>query len=103
MSDTSPSYAKEDIVEHAVEVDEELDALEGYVLDASLYRDGAARLKKTPDGKTVLIPQPSESANDPLNWPASKKYYTIAVIAFIAFLPDYTAGSGIVTVIPQAL
>lgn len=25
-------------------------------------------LKKTQDGKTVLIPQPSDSSNDPLNW-----------------------------------
>jgi MFS family permease len=26
--------------------------------------------KKTPDGKIILDPQPEDSANDPLNWPA---------------------------------
>ncbi|KAI9691534.1 MAG: hypothetical protein M1822_007605 [Bathelium mastoideum] len=103
MSDSPRSFPKELIVERDVEVDEETDALEGYVLDASLYRDGAARLKKTTDGSTVLIPQPSGSPDDPLNWSAGKKYYILAVIAFLAFLPDYTAGTGIVTVIPQSI
>jgi hypothetical protein len=26
-----------------------------------------ASLKKTPDGKTILVPQPSDDPNDPLN------------------------------------
>ncbi|SPQ19724.1 8e0c413c-727a-4b3e-8ad0-179a15abbf63 [Thermothielavioides terrestris] len=29
--------------------------------------------KKTPDGKIILEPQPEESANDPLNWPAWRR------------------------------
>ncbi|KAL9093484.1 MAG: hypothetical protein Q9165_003879 [Trypethelium subeluteriae] len=103
MSDSPRSFPKEPVIERETEVDEELDALEGYVLNASLYKDGATRLKKTHDGSTVLIPQPSESPDDPLNWNAEKKFYTLAVIAFVAFLPDYTAGTGIVTVIPQSI
>ncbi|KAK4125079.1 MFS general substrate transporter [Parathielavia appendiculata] len=29
--------------------------------------------KKTPDGKIILEPQPEDSANDPLNWPAWRR------------------------------
>ncbi|KAL2198771.1 general substrate transporter [Corynascus similis CBS 632.67] len=29
--------------------------------------------KKTPDGKIILDPQPEDSANDPLNWPAWRR------------------------------
>jgi MFS family permease len=29
--------------------------------------------KKTPDGRIILDPQPEESANDPLNWPAWRR------------------------------
>ena len=33
----------------------------------------AAEKKKTADGKIVLEPQPEDSANDPLNWPAWRR------------------------------
>lgn len=29
--------------------------------------------KKTSDGKIILVPQPEESANDPLNWPSWRR------------------------------
>ncbi|KAI9710563.1 MAG: hypothetical protein M1820_002699 [Bogoriella megaspora] len=82
-------------------VDEEVDAIEGYVIDASLYPEHAARLKTTNDGKTVLIPQPSDDPDDPLNWQRRKKYWILAVVTYTAFLADYTSGAGIVVVIPQ--
>ncbi|KAK8069608.1 hypothetical protein PG994_006224 [Apiospora phragmitis] len=37
-------------------------------------------LKHDPTGKTVLVPQPSESPNDPYNWPRWKKeLFTVAI------------------------
>ena len=85
------------------EVDEELEALDGYMLDPSLYPDSAARLKTTADGRYVLIPQPLDTPDDPLNWSSGKKALTVAIIAYIAALADYTGGTAIITVIPQAM
>ena len=85
-----------------VTIDETIDAVEGYIVDADNYEHGS-NLKTTADGRIALIPQPSDSPDDPLNWLPSKKAITLAIIGFIAFLPDYTAGTGIVTLIPQAM
>ncbi|KAF2233012.1 hypothetical protein EV356DRAFT_524861 [Viridothelium virens] len=75
MSDSPRSFPKEPVVELEIVVDEELNALGGQVLDASLYKDGAARLKPTRrDGSTVLIPRPNESLDDPLSWSAAEKH-----------------------------
>lgn len=44
--------------------------------------DGAAPglLKLDPTGQTVLVPQPSDSPNDPYNWPRWKKeMFTVAI------------------------
>jgi hypothetical protein len=41
-----------------------------------------AGLKTTQDGKTILIPQPSDDPNDPLNWTWLKKN-----TVFLALLP----------------
>lgn len=87
---------------NVVTIDEKKEAIEGYVVGADNY-DNSSHLKKTADGRTALIPQPSDSPDDPLNWTSGKKAITLAIIGFIAFLPDYTAGTGIVTVIPQAM
>ena len=103
MSELLHHFPKGPVVRQALEVDEEIDALDGYVLDAKLYNDGAAGLKKTSDNAIVLIPQPSQSPDDPLNWNARRKQYIVAVVAFLAFLPDYTAGTSIIPVIPQSL
>lgn len=90
---------------HAVtaEVDEEVEALEGYVVDPSHYADNAARLKTSDDGRYVLIPQPLDTSDDPLNWDARKKRWIVAIIAYIALLADYTGGTAIITVIPQSM
>lgn len=84
-------------------VDEETEALEGYVVDPGHYANNAARLKTSSDGRFVLIPQPLDSPNDPLNWPEGKKRWIVAVIAFIALLADYTGGTAIITVLPQSM
>ncbi len=85
------------------EIDEEEEALNGYVLDPSRYPHNAAHLKTTQDGRFVLIPQPLDTPDDPLNWPSRKKWVIVAIMAYIAFLADYTGGTAIITVIPQAL
>lgn len=77
----------------------------GYVVDLNLidkndpkYRD----LKLAPDGHTVLIPQPSDDPNDPLNWSQTKKNIILFVISATAFLPDYGSATGAVTLLPQS-
>lgn len=87
---------------NAVTIDEEKCALEGYIVGADNY-DDSGTLKRTPDGRIALVPQPSDDPDDSLNWSPTKKAITLAIIAYIAFLPDYTAGAGIVTLIPQAM
>src|SRR5271163_2482653 len=37
-------------------------------------------LKHAPDGKTVLAPQPSDSPNDPLNWPTWRKDFVLFIL-----------------------
>lgn len=86
-----------------LQVDEDFEALDGYVLDTSKYQDPNHSLKTTADGRIALIPQPSDSKDDPLNWSSKKKAMVLAIIAFIAFQADYTSGVGNVTVVPQAL
>ncbi|KAJ5643407.1 MFS transporter [Penicillium longicatenatum] len=98
MSSTDPRKSLE-----GLGVDEEVEALEGYVVDPSHYASNAARLKTTSDGRFVLIPQPLDSPSDPLNWSERKKLWIVAVIAFIALLADYTGGTAIITVLPQSV
>lgn len=86
----------------AIEVNELQEALDGYVLDPARYPNNAAGLKTTADGKYVLIPQPSDSDRDPLNWSRRKKFVMLGIVAYIAALADYVGGTAIITVIPQA-
>lgn len=44
-------------------------------------RADADHLKRTKDG-TVLIPQPSDSPNDPLNWPFWRKFMLMLTITY---------------------
>lgn len=74
---------------------------EGYVIDAS---DPAhANLKRARDGHTILLPQPSDDPNDPLNWSWFKKHVILIIISMTAFLPDYGSATGAVTLLPQAV
>ncbi|KAL2863368.1 major facilitator superfamily domain-containing protein [Aspergillus lucknowensis] len=79
---------------------EQLGEREGYVLDTAHAQQ--QNLKTTPDGKTVLIPQPSNSPNDPLNWSSFRKHLILIVVSATAFLPDYGSATGAVTLLPQA-
>ena len=102
MSSITPESKENTFEKNAVTIDEKKIAIEGYIVGADNY-DDRSNLKKTADGRIALIPQPSNSPDDPLNWSPAKKAITLAIIGFIAFLPDYTAGTGIVTLIPQAM
>jgi hypothetical protein len=76
-------------------------------------------LKLAEDGKTVLIPQPSDDPNDPLNWSRARKLTILLVVTCTSFLPgafkspspihyayrnavDFGSAAGAVTLIQQA-
>lgn len=82
---------------------DEIGELEGYIVDVSLIRDKSLveRLKLAKDGRTILIPQPSDDPRDPLNWSWWKKHVTLIVISMTAFLPGYGSATGAVPLIPQ--
>ena len=73
---------------------------EDYVADI----EGASRsnLKTARDGHTILIPQPSYSPLDTLNWSQTRKHVILIIVSFAAFLPDYGSATGAVTLLPQA-
>ncbi|KAI7543216.1 MFS general substrate transporter [Hortaea werneckii] len=54
----------------------------GYVLDADKITTDDGSLKTAKDGHTILVPQPSENLNDPLNWPWWKKHAVLLTISF---------------------
>jgi hypothetical protein len=83
---------------------DEIGEVNGYIVDVSLITDKSLveRLKLAPDGKTILIPQPSDDPHDPLNWSWFKKHLTLIIISMTAFLPDYGSATGAVALIPQA-
>ncbi|THX05344.1 MFS general substrate transporter [Aureobasidium pullulans] len=73
---------------------------EGYVADI----EGALQtnVKTAKDGHTVLIPQPSDSPSDSLNWSWTRKHLVLIIISLASFLPDYGSATGAVTLLPQA-
>nr|KAK5443999.1 hypothetical protein LTR18_005260 [Exophiala xenobiotica] len=79
---------------------------EGYLLDeaqlkAKLGLAPDVALEKSKKGD-VLIPQPTEDPDDPLNWPRWKKSLILVVIAVNACTADYSAATGASALIPQA-
>lgn len=99
---TSTSFEKPTPDLRSVKIHEETEALEGYIVDPSLYPNHAAGLKTSHDG-FVLVPQPLDNSEDPLNWSPRKKWLIVAIIAYIAALADYTGGTAIITIIPQSM
>lgn len=81
----------------------------GQDTDVILLDTGAAHLEKAQygnlklakDGHTVLVPQPSEDPNDPLNWSWRKKHLMLAVVSTTAFLGDFGSGAGIPLIVLQ--
>jgi len=62
-----------------------------------------SNLKLAPDGHTVLVPQPSDDPNDPLNWSPAKKHALLVVLSVTAGLGDYSSAAGIPLIVAQGL
>ncbi|KPI45407.1 uncharacterized protein AB675_479 [Cyphellophora attinorum] len=78
-----------------------------YVLDEAAYRlkhglHPEVVVKKTKDGKKVLIPQPTDSRDDPLNWPRTQKMAILVMLVVNAFTADYAAATGTSAIVAQA-
>lgn len=104
MNPSDISHVEKDVAYNIDEADEnrpEPPMEDGYILDVKQIRGGYAP-KLTADDRTVLIPQPSDDPNDPLNWSQRRKNIVLAVVCACTFLPDYGSVTGAVTLIPQA-
>ncbi|KAI0264618.1 MFS general substrate transporter [Gloeopeniophorella convolvens] len=64
--------------------------------------DAAARLKLSPDGTTVLWPQPTDDPHDPQNWPEWQKSVQLAIVTLAAIVPDFDSGIGIAAIFALA-
>ncbi|ODQ52981.1 MFS general substrate transporter [Saitoella complicata NRRL Y-17804] len=76
-----------------IDLEEKGEAGEGYLLQIDTST-GYGNLKLASDGHTVLIPQPSDDPNDPLNWSWTKKHLILMVISAAAILPDFGSATG---------
>ncbi|RMZ75251.1 hypothetical protein DV738_g5580, partial [Chaetothyriales sp. CBS 135597] len=79
---------------------------EGYFLDEARLRQKLglapdAELKKSPKGD-LLIPQPTDDSQDPLNWSPWKKGVIMLVLTVNACTADYSAATGSSALLPQA-
>ncbi|KIX94865.1 uncharacterized protein Z520_09555 [Fonsecaea multimorphosa CBS 102226] len=64
---------------------------------------GGTNLKVTKDGHTVLIPQPTDDPNDPLNWSDLKKNLLLLAISLSAFQSDFQTAAGVPSVALQGV
>lgn len=110
-SGSSPADSKERIaLQEPINPNIDLEHIgekEGYVLDEENLRrtlniPAHAGIKTAADGKTVLIPQPSDDPKDPLNWQTWKKTMVLYIVCVAAFTGDYGSAIGGVTLLPQA-
>ncbi|OAP56444.1 putative MFS-type transporter [Fonsecaea erecta] len=70
-----------------------------YLTTSAAQVDG---IKFAPDGHTILVPQPSDDPNDPLNWSFFKKHMLLIISSMSSFLPEYGSATGAVTLLSQA-
>ncbi|KAH7346955.1 major facilitator superfamily domain-containing protein [Pyrenochaeta sp. MPI-SDFR-AT-0127] len=52
-------------------------------------------IKTAKDGHTILVPQPSDDPNDPVNWSWMKKHLLLFTVAWGALCADFTSAGGI--------
>lgn len=94
------------ILRHAVQVVQvpvhEQDISDDIVVDAAAGNVDS-NLKLAPDGHTVLVPQPSDDPNDPLNWSSTRKHALLIVLSVTAGLGDYSSAAGIPLIMSQGL
>ena len=81
-----------------------------FIINAELYREqdgdsqvsiGSGKLAK--DGKTLLIPQPSDDPADPLNWSWMKKHTVLLTLGASALLTDWGSTWGTTMFEAQAM
>lgn len=60
-------------------------------------------LKTAADGKTILIPQPSEDPEDPLNWSSAKKNMVMIALLSGSLLTDWGMTWGVTLFQAQAM
>ncbi|PSK48651.1 hypothetical protein B9Z65_62 [Elsinoe australis] len=72
----------------------------GVVLDISGKTDSS--LKLAGDGHTILLPQPTDDPNDPLNWSWRKKHAILFIVAWGALCADFTSAAGTAVIFLQA-
>lgn len=67
-----------------------------YLINQTTYRQKSAgdielpsHLRTSVDGETILIPQPSDHPDDPLNWSWRKKHSVLFALAVPALLTDW--------------
>ena len=53
--------------------------------------------------QTILVPQPSDDPNDPLNWSETKKNLVLFTISVAAFIADFQAAVGAADLVPQSV
>lgn len=59
------------------------DFIPGTINIYSFSAEEGNTLLKVTDGNVILVPQPSDSVNDPLNWSRCKKLWNFVLLAFI--------------------
>lgn len=81
----------------------EFNEAEGYIVSkAAQDKEEQSALKLARDNTTILLPQPSDDPNDPLNWSSFRKHCMLIVVAATAFLPESSSVTGAVDVFSQA-
>ncbi|KAK4334530.1 Major facilitator superfamily domain-containing protein [Rhodotorula toruloides] len=94
------SFADDEYGAHVVRSDTELEK-DGGNLVLQVEDAAAAGLKTAKDGRTILVPQPSDDPRDPLNWPEWKKHAILIIVALAAFGGDFQSGAGIPLLLSQ--
>jgi len=80
------------VVEKTVAVSQTHDDKEDYAEGHGDFQvtmiPGAKDVKLAKDGKTVLIPQPSDDPDDVLNWKPGKKFRVLLSLVFASLVPE---------------
>lgn len=102
------AYAPEKPTPNAATIDlEHVGETEGYFLNEVQLREklglGPDAVLKKGKNDVVLIPQPSDDPEDPLNWTPTKKALILVVLAVVACTADYSAATGASALLPQAM
>ncbi|KAL9599464.1 MAG: hypothetical protein Q9219_003803 [cf. Caloplaca sp. 3 TL-2023] len=96
--------------ENKTKIHDGLGERDGYIVDTESLADekqttvatGCTKLKTASNGHTILVPQPTDDPNDPLNWSPLRKRVILLIISYAAFLPDSGSAIGAIALVPQS-